>query len=213
MRHRDAPGRRPVLHGKWVVLSLSALRRQSDRSCRCLARCFGGRRHPCPCTRSPFGLAPPNRKFNALALDALRRPSRQPLTPSVRFGLVRHSRAAVERPCRRLTRRRGRADCRLSRPLDCLARARTAGSARCAPPTATSLRPAGVMPTDLRSDEGDRLGRFMPEGRQGRQRFRPFQFLIALPPRTLNVQRLPCHILLDRIEIYVVYPVYLQIKQ
>ena len=184
-------------------------RRPFVSPCRCPARCFGGRRQPCPCPDSPIRLRAPNHKFNALSLSTPRRLLRLPSTPSVISALLAIATPPSSAPCCYPVRHRGRADRRLSRPLDCLARARTAWSARRAPPTATSLRPAGAMPTDVRSDEGDRLDRSMHEGRQGRQRFRPFRFFIAPPPRSLNVQRLPCHILLDRIVIYVVYPVYL----
>lgn len=44
------------------------------RRCRCLARCFRRRRHPCPCTDSPSRLRAPDPVFNALALCARRGP-------------------------------------------------------------------------------------------------------------------------------------------
>lgn len=37
-----------------------------ERRCRCLGRCFRWRRHPCPCTSSPFRPRAPNPQFNAL---------------------------------------------------------------------------------------------------------------------------------------------------
>lgn len=37
----------------------------SCRPCRCLALCFGTRRHPCPCTDSPFRHEAPNQQSDA----------------------------------------------------------------------------------------------------------------------------------------------------
>lgn len=160
------PGRRPVLRWKWVV----SPPRLAGGSPVAPAGAWPGALavaviHALASTRLPDS----ERPINSSMLCRLRptQALRQPPMLSVRFGLVRHCHAAFERPCRGpLHLRRGRSKSTISWPLDCPARARTAWSARRAPPVVTPIcqkcqnRPPvprqGRDPTDLRSDGGAR---------------------------------------------------------